>query len=176
MPSMSTAATASRSRPSVAVWVLLGVVALGAVATVAVMVWAVGYGEESPADLSEALLALFTVVVGVLFVVWALVPFVAMAATVFFADRRAGGGRGVVVVLGVGVAALVVLTGAALGDFVTSESSTAALIFIFLPLYQLVVVLATAGVAFGVHALVGRHRRHRRRRLPPGASRAQGAS
>ena len=170
MPSMSASVAARRLHPSVAAWVLLGVVALGAVATVAVMVWALTYGDEPSAGLGDDLLML---VGGVLFVVWALVPFAAMAATVLFADFWARGGRGVLVVLAVGVATLVAIAAAALADFVTSDSSTSALIFIFLPFYQLVVVAATAAAAFGLGALVGRHRR---RRLPPGASPAQAAS
>lgn len=170
MTPVSTSVTGRRLHPSVAAWVLLVVVALGAVATVSVMVWALGYGDEPSASLGDDLLML---VAGVLFVVWALVPFVAMAATVLFADFWGRAGRAVLVVLAVGVAALVTIAAAALADFVISDSSTDGLIFIFLPFYQLVVVAATAAAAFGLAALV---RRHCRRRLPPGASRAQGAS
>ena len=166
MPSVSTSVTRRRSRPSVAAWVLLVVVALGAVATVAVMVWALTYGDEPSAGLGEDLLML---VASAAFVVWVLAPFAAMGATVFFADRRALGGRAVMVVLAVGVASLVAIAAAALADFVTSDSSTDALIFIFLPFYQLVVVALTAAAAFGIGALV---RRHRQRRLPPDAPRA----
>lgn len=164
MPSMSTPVTRRRFHPSVAAWVLLAVVALGAVATVAVMVWAFTYGDEPSAGLADDLLML---VGGVLFVGWALVPFVAMAAVVFLADVRARGGRRVLVVLAVGVAALVAIAGWALSDFIISDSSTDALIFIFLPFYQLVVVAATAAAAFGLDAIV----RWRRARRSPAVSR-----
>ena len=164
MPSMSTSVARRRFHPSVAAWVLLAVVALGAVATVSVMVWAITYGDEPSAGLADDLLML---VGGVLFVVWALVPFVAMAAVVFLADVRARGGRRVLVVLAVGVAVLVAIAGWALSDFVISDSSTDALIFIFLPFYQLVVVAATAAAAFGLDAIV----RWRRGRRSPAVSR-----
>lgn len=157
MPAMSTSVTRRRLHPSVAAWVLLGVVALSAVATASVMVWAISYGDEPSAGPGEDLLLL---VASVLFMVWALVPFAAMAATVLFVDFWGRGGRAVLVVLAVGVAALVAIAGAALADSVISESSTSALIFIFLPLVQLVVVLATAAAGFGLAALMRRRRRH----------------
>ena len=161
---MSTSVTRRRFRPSVAAWMLLAVVVLGAVATISVMVWAITYGDEPSAGLGEDL---STLVAGVLFVGWALVPFVAMAAVVFLADVRARGGRRVLVVLAVGVAVVVVSAVLVLVDFITSDSSTDALIFIFLPFYQLVVVAATAAAAFGLDAIV----RWRRARRSPAASR-----
>ena len=59
------------------------------------------------------------------------------------------GGAMAVVVLG--VVALGVLTVVLLADFLTSESSTAGLLFLVLPFYQLLLVGATVVVAFVVH-------------------------
>lgn len=128
---------------------LLTLVALTAAFTLGTMLWASGYGQGRDID-SEALsTAVFAAV--------ALLPFLAMGVVVVVAARKV---RGVVAPVALGVTTLGVLTVVLLVEFITSESSTAALLFLVLPLYQLLVVAATAVATVVVH-------RVRRRRPRP---------
>lgn len=129
---------------------LLVLVALSAAFAIGTMVWASGYGQGRPINYE----ALFAVV----FAAWELLPFAAMGAVVILAARRM---RGAMAIVALGVLVLGILTVAFLLDFLASESSTAALIFVVLPVYQLLVVMVTAAAAFGLHALLRRRRLHR---------------
>lgn len=151
---MSAAPAPSRSespappqRRTVLVRVLLGALVLDAVFVLAVMLHASGTLTSVPsaADLGWELL----------FDLWALAPVAGMAAVVLLARRRWPAG---LVVAGLGVVALVGLTGWALLDFLASESSTSALVFLFLPPYLWVVVVVTVALAWAVHALRDRQR------------------
>ena len=134
--------------------VLLVLVALSATFAVGTLLWASGYGQGRPVD--------YEVLFALLFAVLTLVPFAAMGALVIAAARKSSG---MTAVVAVGVIALGVLTVTFLLDFLASDSSTAALIFVVLPFYQLVLVAATAAAAFGLHAIL---RWRRARRSPPG--------
>ncbi len=127
--------------------VVPALVVLGAVATLAVLSWAGGWFEGGAAGGAGSTVAITA---------WALAPFLGMGAVVAVGARRLTRGLPAVAV---GVVALTGVTAWALSDFTTSESSTAALLFIFLPVYQWVVVLVTAGLAVVWH-------RVRRRRTP----------
>lgn len=155
MVPMSAPAAQVESRPSRGVTpALLTLVALTAAFTVGTLVRASGYGQGRAID--------YEVLYAVVFVAWALLPFIVMGAVVIVAARRT---RGAMVVVALGVVALVVLTVVLLLSFLASESSTAALLFIFLPIYQLLVVGATAGTTLVVHLALRRRQAHR---LPPG--------
>ena len=142
--------------------VLLVVVALIAAFTVGVLLWASGYGQGRPVN--------YEVLFALVFVVLALVPFAAMGALVVAAARKM---RGTTAVVALGVVALGVVTVMFLLDFLASDSSTAALVFVVLPFYQLVLVAVTAAAAFGLHLVL---RWRRARRLPPGGLGEEGAS
>ncbi len=77
------------------------------------------------------------------FLVWNLLPMAGAALLLLWAGRL---GWGPYAVAAVGNVALAGLTGWALSDFAASDSSTAALLFIFLPIYLGGVVVITAGL------------------------------
>lgn len=129
---------------------LLTLVALTAALTIGTLVWASGYGQGRAID--------YEVLYAVVFVAWALLPFAAMGAIVIVAARKT---RGAMVAVALGVVALAVLTVVLLLSFLASESSTAALLFIFLPIYQFLVVGATACTTLVVHLVLRRRRAHR---------------
>ena len=74
-----------------------------------------------------------------------------MAVVLLLLDRWVRDG---IVVLAVGVVALVGVTVASLQDFVSSESSTAALVFLFLPLLQWAVVVSSALLAWALQLVL----------------------
>lgn len=154
MAPMSAPVAQVESRPPGGVrWALLTLVALTAVFTVGTLLWASGYGRGRAVD-GETWIV-------VAFVVWALLPFLVMGAVVVVAARRMRGGM---VVTAVGVVALTVLTVVLLLQLFASESSTAALVFLGLPAYQLPLVAVTAAATVGLDAVL---RRRRARRSPP---------
>ena len=130
---------------------LAALVVLGAVATLAVLSWAGGWFEGGATGGVGSTLA---------FVAWDLAPFAGMGAVVVVGARRLARGLPALVL---GVLALSALTALALSDFFVNESSTAALIFLFLPVYQWGLVLVTAGLAVVWH----RVRRRRAGERPP---------
>ena len=94
------------------------------------------------------------VVNSVPFIAWNLAPIVAMALAVPLTQRfffRA------MWVIAAGVFVLVTLTAWAFIDHMTNESSTAALLFLFFPIYEFLMLGVTLGAAAAVHALCGRH-------------------
>jgi hypothetical protein len=122
---------------------LLVPVVLAAVFTVAVSVWAGGGWEDyrTAGDAGTTLL----------FLLWNLAPLAGMAVVLPLLDRWLRDG---VVVLVVGVVALVGLTVWSLLDFAASDSSTAALVFLFLPLLQWSVVVSTALLAWALQLVL----------------------
>ncbi len=84
------------------------------------------------------------------FLIWNLLPAAAMAVLLL---RAARSGRRELMVALVGSGLVAVLTGLALWDFETSDSSTGALVFIFLPLYQWAVLVLTVVAVLFAHAL-----------------------
>lgn len=127
---------------------LLAVLVATALGTVIFMIEAAG-GVETFATVDG-------VVTSVLFIAWNLAPIFAMALAVLLTQRflfRA------VWVIAAGVVVLVSLTTWGLFDYMTNESSTAALLFLFGPVYQFLVVTVSLGAAAAVHALRGRPRR-----------------
>lgn len=158
MAGMSAPSDLSRSRPPapprrqvVLVRVLLVALVLTAVLVLAVTLRASGSltSVRSAADLGVELL----------FDLWNLAPLAGMAVLVLLIRRRL---PDALVVVGCGVLVLVGLTVWALVDFLGSESSTSALVFLVLPLYQWAVVVLTGLVAWAVHAV--RQRRLRAQR------------
>jgi len=124
--------------------VLLVLLALTAGAIATVMVWA---GSGGTAGAGETL-------IGVLFVLWNVTPIAGMAGVVLFARRR----RPTAAAVTLGVLALASLVTTLLVEFVRSDSSTAALLFIFQPLYFWLVTGLTAGLAATSLWLVDRRR------------------
>lgn len=122
-------------------WVLLGLVALGAIYPLVVQVRASG-------AFAAVILSL-----------WSLAPFAAMAVLVLAAARVS---RAALVVIAPGVLALGYLGVWILQDFQIEASSTASLIFLWLPVYQGGVVVVTAAAAAVVYLLVWTVRRARR--------------
>ncbi len=133
--------------PRAALRVLLAVVALSAAFTVGVMLWAGGYVHGGAVD--DGVVSLLPSLG------WALLPFLVATAVVVVATR---GSRAASTAVAVGVAALVLLTVALLLSFLASESSTAALLFIFLPFYQLLVLGGATMVALVIQLLVRQRR------------------
>lgn len=131
----------SRSR-RVAVWSLLLPAATG-VAILVVMTAA----SSMPATLAD-----LTWSVG--FLVWNLLPLGAMAVLLVWSSRR---GWADVAVVELGSVAVAVIAGLALVDFSTSDSSTAALLFIFLPMYLWVAVAVSAMLALAVRRWITKH-------------------
>lgn len=131
-----------KHRMGVAGWVLLVMLALGAAYPLVVQVRAAG--------------ALAAVILSG----WSLAPFAAMAVLVLAAARTS---RAALVVVAPGVAALGYLGVWILEGFQIEASSTASLIFLWLPVYQLGVVAVTAMAAAGAYLLVWSVRRARRR-------------
>ncbi|MEJ5913585.1 NAD(P)H-dependent oxidoreductase [Pseudokineococcus sp. 1T1Z-3] len=132
---------------------LLGVVATTAVALVAGLLYGSGLFTSDMSFQDGGGWAGLGVLLAVAML--QLVPIGGMGAVVMLVRRRLTLGTPV---LAVGVVVLLVLVLTMLAGFVTSESSTAALLFVFLPFYLAAVVLLTLGLAAGLHAL-------RRRRL-----------
>lgn len=128
---------------TVLTWVLLGAVALTAVVTVAVQVWA-GGGAEAYDSAGE-------VGTSALFLLWNLAPLAGMSVVLLFLGRWVRDG---LVVLALGVVALVGITVASLLDFASSDSSTAALVFLFLPLLQWSVVVSSALLAWALQLVL----------------------
>lgn len=128
-------------------WLLLAV-ALLAVLTALVMLDAGGW--------AEIFSSVGAVGSSIAFLLWAVAPFAGAGALVAVVPRHLARGRPVLVL---GVAALAVLTVLALVSFLTSESSTSALLFLFLPAYQWLLVAVTTGVAALVHAFRDRRAR-----------------
>ncbi|ROP26958.1 hypothetical protein [Pseudokineococcus lusitanus] len=124
--------------------VLLVVLALTAGAVATVMVWAGGGGAAGASD----------TLIGILFLLWNLTPIAGMAGVVLFARRR----RPTAAAVTLGVLGLAGLVTTLLVDFVRSDSSTAALLFIFQPLYLWLVAGLTAGLAAASLWLVDRRR------------------
>ena len=89
------------------------------------------------------------------FVVRDLVPHVALAVVVLEVSRHAPSAWPA---LAVGVALHTAVTVLAVGSLLLGESSTGALIFLFLPAYLLVVVVLTAAAAGVTHAVRARNR------------------
>ena len=125
--------------------------ALPAVAVLAVMAWSSGWGGGG--HTSGLLFFLAVAVVN-------LAPFAAMTILVVRGGRAWPRGTPAAAV---GVVALAALTAALLGSFIGSESSTAALLFLFMPAY-LGLVVAAAAVFTGV---LHRIRQRRACRNPP---------
>lgn len=93
------------------------------------------------------------VVTSVPFIAWNLAPIVAMALAVPLTQRfflRA------MWVLAAGVFVLVTFTAWASFDHMANESSTAALLFLFFPIYEFLMLGVLLGAAAAVHALRGR--------------------
>ncbi|WP_380163474.1 hypothetical protein [Jannaschia sp. R86511] len=96
------------------------------------------------------------VIASVPFIAWNLAPIVAMALAVPLTERfffRA------MWVIAAGVFVLVTLTTWAFLDHMTNESSTDALLFLFFPVYEFLMLGVLIGAAAAVHALRGRHPR-----------------
>lgn len=129
----------------------------GLVGTSAVMVWA-----AQPWD-SE--LVIGDLIGTALFLLWAILPFLALSALVGLTDRLA---RPLLWIQAVVGAALLVYTGGSLLGFIRSESSTSALIFIFLPMIQLSVVAVTGAAVLFINSV--RTSRKQRTRLTGGLS------
>jgi hypothetical protein len=91
----------------------------------------------------------------VLWIAWNLAPIVAMAFAVLLTRRRLTRG---VWVIATGVVGLVAFLVWAAFDYLTSDSSTAALVFLFGPVYLFLWVGVTLGTAAAVHALRGSRR------------------
>lgn len=145
---MTARARTSGSSPAL-VRALLGLVAVDAATTLAVLAWAGGwFSGDLPLDVS--------VVSTVVFTAWVLSPLVAMGVGVVLTARRMQRG---LVVTAVGVALLTVLTLGALVAFLTDDSSTAALIFLSLPVLQWLLVLVTLAVTAARHRWAGSPRR-----------------
>ena len=132
--------------PRALVRALLAVVAVDTAATLAVLAWAGGWfeaGLPSGVDLGTT----------VALTAWVLAPLVGTGALVLVTARRLPRG---LVATAVGVVLLTVLTVGALLSFLRSESSTAALVFLTLPLVQWLLVLVTLGAAALQHRWAGR--------------------
>lgn len=125
---------------------LLSLGLVGGVSTLAVMAWTGGWFEHG-VPLDGALPTL-------LFVLWNLAPFAGAVALVVVTRRRQAGGTPALLV---GLLALVGLSAWLLHGMVTSESSTAALLLVLLPLYQWLLL----GVAAAASALLHRWRTRR---------------
>jgi hypothetical protein len=120
--------------------VLLTLALVGGLGTLGVMAWAGGWFEQRVA--TDAALA------GLLFVLWDLAPWAGAVALVVTTRRRQAGGTWALLV---GLLALVSLTAWLLHGMVTSESSTAALLLVFLPLYQWLLLGLTAAASALLH-------------------------
>lgn len=128
---------------------LLVLVALAAVAVLVVLGWSSGWGGGGHATSVVFLSAI---------AVANLLPFAAMAVAVVIGDRAHPQGMAATAA---GVVALVALTAVLLTSFVRSESSTAPLLFLFLPFYLGLAVGVVALLTGGLHWL--RQRRELRR-------------
>lgn len=147
---MSAPAVQAESRlPRAVPRVLLVLVVLSAAFTIGVMLWASGYGQGRAIDDEATSTSAF--------LAWALLPFLVAGVVVVVGTR---GARAASVVVAIGVVALAVLTVVLLLSFLASESSTAALLFVFLPVYQLLVIGAAAVAAIVIHLLVRQRRAH----------------
>ena len=131
-------------RTPVLAWGLLALVVLGALYPSAVQVRDAG------------------VLAAVVFGVWSLAPFVVMSVVVIAAARLS---RATLVVVAPGVLALGGLGVWILEDFDIAASSTASLVFLWLPVYQGGVVALTTVAAAGAYLLVWLARRSRARRI-----------
>ena len=151
MDAMSSPVDDVRPRGRWLVWALLVVLAATAVRTVDVMVWAAGGWERSSTGGSAVPTVLFTA--------WNLAPIAAMAVVVLRTHRRWP--RAVLLTVAAGVVVLVAPTAWAFSGSKTDESSTAALLFLVLPLYQWLGVGLTVCAGVGVRALRSRLRRTR---------------
>ncbi|WP_299038328.1 hypothetical protein [uncultured Pseudokineococcus sp.] len=132
---------------------LLLVVALTAAGLLAVMVWT-GMWTQGAWSAGSLLFS-----VGL--TAFNLAPFAAMAAVVVLVARVLQRGAPAAAL---GVVALAALTAVLLVSFVTSESSTAGLLFLFLPVYLGLVALVTLALAAVLHRVL--QRRAQRREAP----------
>ena len=135
---------AFRFRTPALAWGLLALVVLGALYPVAVQVRDAG------------------VLAAVVFSAWSLAPFAVMAVVVIAAARLS---RTALVVVAPGVLALGGLGVWILEDFDIAASSTASLIFLWLPVYQGGVVALTTVAAAGAYLTVWLARRSRARQI-----------
>ncbi|MBF5082683.1 hypothetical protein [Quadrisphaera sp. INWT6] len=119
--------------------------------------WASGGWQRSFANVG--------VPVSLAFTAWSLAPMAGAAAVVVIAHRSWPRGQ---VAAAVGVAALAALTVWSFADLKTSESSTTALVFVFLPPVQWFVVGLAAAAGGTTHHL--RSRRRSRHSETPGAT------
>ena len=157
MSGMSAPAAGGRGRPPRGVArALLTLVAVTAAFAVGTGFWAAGSSQVATRSVVD-------VVIEVILTAWALVPFLAIWIVVVKAARRT---HSYMTMIALGVVALTVLTVAALVNFLASDSSTAALVFLVLPFYQLLVVGAAAAAGLRIPLLV--RRRHQRRSRPGG--------
>lgn len=147
---MRDVASLQRRRPRALIWVLLVLLLLAAAFVLVVSGRASDWGRAAP-ELS--------VWWSVALVAWEMLPFIVMGLVVVTFDRGLSGAMPAVVV---GVLAVVGLTVWGMTAVLTSESSTAALGFVFIPLSLLLVVGVSTGVAAGLHVL--------RARRAPGSS------
>ena len=121
---------------------LVALAALGGLGTLGVLALAGGWFDGGLSAGGAGWTAVLTL--------WCLSPF-ALAVVVAVGVRRAWP-RGLWAVL-VGEVALVALTAVLLHDMLTSESSTAALLLLFLPLYQGALLVLTLVAAAVTHRL-----------------------
>lgn len=133
-----------RHRPRGLMWVLLVLLLLAAAFVLVVSGRAGDWGRAAP-ELS--------VWWYVAIVAWEMLPFILIGIVVVKFDRGLSGAMPAVVV---GVLAVVGLAVWGMMAFLTSESSTAALVFVFIPLYLLLVVGVSTGAAAGLHVLRAR--------------------
>ena len=131
-------------RPRVLMWALLVLLLLAAGFVLVVFGWASDWGRAAP-ELSMW----WTVAI----LAWGMLPFVLMGFVVVSFDRSLRGAMSVVVV---GVLTIVGMTVWGMTSTLTSQSSTAGLIFVFGPPLLLLVVGLATGVAAGLNALRAR--------------------
>jgi len=148
---MSDMSFSERRRPRVLVWALLVLLLLAAAFVLVVFGRASDWGRAAPELSVWWTVAIFA---------WGMLPFVLMGIVVVSFDRRLRGAMPVVVA---GVLAIVGMTVWGMTSTLTSQSSTAGLIFVFGPPLLLLVVGLATGAAAGLNAL-------RARRPPAGLS------
>lgn len=124
-------------RPRALVWALLVLLLLAAAFVSVVFGWASDWGRAAPELSVWYVVGLFA---------WGMLPFVLMGIVVVSFDRRL---RGAMPVVAAGVLVMVGVTVWGMTSTLISQSSTAGLIFLFLPLPLLLVV----GLATGAAAL-----------------------
>ncbi len=131
----------ARRRPRVLVWALLVLLLLAAAFVLVVFGWASDWGRAAPELSVWWTVGLFA---------WGMLPFVLMGIVVVSFDRKLRGAMPVVVV---GVLVIVGMTVWGMTSTLTSQSSTAGLIFLSGPLPLLLVVGLATVAAAGFSAL-----------------------